>query len=111
MMDIVINIKYTSGTLAGDALLHLLPHAMSEVTHGAENDYDSDGPDPHTSNTWKGLAAMMGLTFFFIMERLIMVASKYRKKKQKDTSVSVSKCHAPEKKNIWYVSNLYKIFL
>ncbi|XP_019769286.2 zinc transporter foi [Dendroctonus ponderosae] len=77
------------GTLAGDALLHLLPHAMSEVhSHGAEHHYDPDGPDPHTSNTWKGLAAMMGLTLFFIMERLIMVAAKYRKKKQKDSSVS-----------------------
>ncbi|XP_066139366.1 zinc transporter foi-like [Euwallacea fornicatus] len=65
------------GTLAGDALLHLLPHAMSE-SHSPTEDHD-----PHIENTWKGLVAMMGLTFFFVMERLIFVAGKWRKNKQK----------------------------
>lgn len=72
------------GTLAGDALLHLLPHAMSGG-HTHEHGHDS-----HLENTWKGLVAMLGLTFFFIMERLILVAGKWRKKNQKHKTVPVS---------------------
>ncbi|CAG9762265.1 unnamed protein product [Ceutorhynchus assimilis] len=72
------------GTLAGDALLHLLPHAMAGNGHQHE---DHSGEDPHQQNTFKGLVAMMGLTFFFVMERLILVAVKWRKKKQKHKTV------------------------
>ncbi|XP_050315934.1 zinc transporter foi isoform X2 [Anthonomus grandis grandis] len=71
------------GTLAGDALLHLLPHAMSNGVHS----HTHEDPDPHLTNTWKGLVAMMGLTFFFIMERLILVVGKWRKKRQKHKTV------------------------
>ncbi|XP_076268129.1 zinc transporter foi-like isoform X1 [Rhynchophorus ferrugineus] len=77
------------GTLAGDALLHLLPHAMGgghEHDHGHHEDGTSSH-DAHLENTWKGLVAMMGLIFFFIMERLILLVSKWRKKKQKDKTV------------------------
>ncbi|KAL1497579.1 hypothetical protein ABEB36_008514 [Hypothenemus hampei] len=71
------------GTLSGDALLHLFPHAMSSShTHGHHGDEDL-----HLQNTWMGFVAMMGLTFFFVMERLILLAAKWRKKKQKQNNV------------------------
>lgn len=66
------------GTLAGDALLHLLPHAMSperEVhSHGARGEHDE--------NMWKGFTAMVGLMFFFVMERVILFVARWRKGQQ-----------------------------
>ncbi|XP_030765690.1 zinc transporter foi-like isoform X2 [Sitophilus oryzae] len=78
------------GTLAGDALLHLLPHAMGgSHEHGHHNhEEESGGHDAHLQNTWKGLVAMLGLIFFFIMERLILLISKWRKNRQKDKTVA-----------------------
>lgn len=84
------------GTLAGDALLHLLPHAMIDGgghhrhhgahqdhvtihTHGHGHEHDIDSDD---RNMWKGFVAMLGLIFFFMMERIIMLASKWRKRMQ-----------------------------
>ncbi|GJQ81409.1 hypothetical protein Trydic_g18274 [Trypoxylus dichotomus] len=66
------------GTLAGDALLHLLPHAMSS-SHGSQ---DHDHQHIHNMNMWKGCVAMLGLVFFFFMERMITIAAKWRKTRQ-----------------------------
>lgn len=64
------------GTLAGDALLHLLPHAMSpgHEGHGGRNEHDE--------YMWKGFTAMVGLMFFFVMERVILFVSRWRKMRQ-----------------------------
>ncbi|XP_074042407.1 solute carrier family 39 fear-of-intimacy isoform X2 [Leptinotarsa decemlineata] len=67
------------GTLAGDALLHLLPHAMSG-NHAEERNSHMHG---HDDNIKKGCVAMLGLTFFFIMERLILLLGNWRKGKRK----------------------------
>lgn len=74
------------GTLAGDALLHLLPHAMSPV-HGHEHNHQAHvhthgHETSHDENMWKGFVAMLGLTFFFFMERIILFIAKWRKMKQ-----------------------------
>ncbi|XP_008195606.2 zinc transporter foi [Tribolium castaneum] len=60
------------GTLAGDALLHLLPHAMSGHHH--------DHGESH-ENMWKGFVAMLGLILFFVMERFIPLVHRWRKGK------------------------------
>ncbi|KAF0294065.1 Zinc transporter ZIP10 [Amphibalanus amphitrite] len=64
------------GTLAGDALLHLLPHALTN--HAAHGHGDSDGHDHghgeegnHLDAVLKGLVALVALVFFFAAERAI----------------------------------------
>lgn len=67
------------GTLAGDALLHLLPHAMMSSDHHAGGE---EHHHQHDENMWKGVVAMLGLILFFFVERLIMLVAKWRKRKQ-----------------------------
>lgn len=66
------------GTLAGDALLHLLPHAMSPGNEGHSHSSIGD----HDENMWKGFTAMIGLMFFFVMERVILFVARWRKRRQ-----------------------------
>lgn len=64
------------GTLAGDALLHLLPHAMSP-SHEGHSQVSS--VVEHDEYMWKGFCSMMGLMFLFVMERVIAFVSRWRK--------------------------------
>lgn len=61
------------GTLAGDALLHLLPHAMTSGHHHHHEESHE--------NMWKGFVAMLGLILFFVMERFIPLVHRWRKGK------------------------------
>lgn len=52
------------GTLTGDALLHLVPHAfMANESHNNLN--------AHLDNIYKGLAIVFGVYFFFLIENLL----------------------------------------
>lgn len=62
------------GTLAGDALLHLLPHAMMP-TH--------EGQDMHQTMMLRGLAAVGGIVFFYFFERFLTMITEWRQRKQK----------------------------
>lgn len=65
------------GTLAGDALLHLLPHAMMLSMEAA-------GPEgAHTAMTFKGLVAVVGVIAFFAIERGLTMIAEWRKERQK----------------------------
>lgn len=69
------------GTLCGDALLHLMPHAMSPA-------HDHSNPNAiaemsHNDGMWKGLAAMMGVVFFYFTEKGLTVVVEWRKRRQK----------------------------
>lgn len=70
------------GTLCGDALLHLMPHAMSpmETDTGSGTDVE---PYDHDDGMWKGLAAMMGVVFFYFTEKGLTVVVEWRKRRQK----------------------------
>lgn len=67
------------GTLCGDALLHLLPHAMMATTM----------KNSHDEMMYKGLAAVGGIVFFYFMERFLTVVAewyKHQEKKDKPSS-------------------------
>ncbi|KAG6458103.1 zinc transporter foi [Manduca sexta] len=70
------------GTLCGDALLHLMPHAMApDHFHGPDGTlivaYN------HDDGMWKGLAAMLGVVFFYFTEKGLTVVVEWRKRRQK----------------------------
>lgn len=69
------------GTLCGDALLHLMPHAMSPMEHDHSNELASRSS--HDDGMWKGLAAMLGVVFFYFMEKGLTVVVEWRKRRQK----------------------------
>lgn len=71
------------GTLAGDALLHLLPHAMSSQEHHEDDGHEHD----HGDSVWKGFVAMMGLIFLFFMESALNFCSEWRKSRQRKDMV------------------------
>ncbi|GBM19735.1 Zinc transporter ZIP10 [Araneus ventricosus] len=78
------------GSLTGDGLLHLMPHAML----GSEGDHDHNGPmsavAAEKTAIWRGLAALGGIFFFFVAERLLGNYANYRKRR-KDLKTSKSK--------------------
>ncbi|XP_058064574.1 zinc transporter foi-like isoform X2 [Anopheles bellator] len=63
------------GTLCGDALLHLLPHAMMSSVHSLAT--------AHDQMMFKGLAAVLGIVFFYFMERLLTVIAEWYKNREK----------------------------
>lgn len=66
------------GTLTGDALLHLIPHAFMPEGHdhsGGSHD------DDHNAGVYKGLGAVVGIYVFFIIEKLMQMR-RARKEKQ-----------------------------
>uniref|UniRef100_A0A182QQ70 Zinc transporter foi n=1 Tax=Anopheles farauti TaxID=69004 RepID=A0A182QQ70_9DIPT len=67
------------GTLCGDALLHLLPHAMMSSMENAK------AGNAHDSMMYKGLAAVLGIVFFYFMERFLnVIAEWYKSRAKKD---------------------------
>lgn len=68
------------GTLSGDALLHLYPHALlADMGGGHSHDHE----DFHQKSVWKGFAALVALLFFFLAEQLINMFGDRRESKKK----------------------------
>lgn len=75
------------GTLCGDALLHLLPHAMLN-SHGAHDHSGSLGSSDtnhgeHELNLWKGFTASVAVVFFFFTEKCLSLLTEWRKRRQR----------------------------
>ncbi|KAJ9579646.1 hypothetical protein L9F63_004725, partial [Diploptera punctata] len=66
------------GTLCGDALLHLLPHAMVHESHS-----HSHSQNDHDVKMWRGLVAALGLVFFFFTEKCLTMLGEWRKAHQR----------------------------
>eukprot|EP00062_Callorhinchus_milii_P015436 gi/632965685/ref/XP_007899014.1/ PREDICTED: zinc transporter ZIP6 [Callorhinchus milii] len=86
------------GTLSGDAFLHLLPHSQGIAHHDSHVKIEED----HLNAVWKGLAALGGLYFMFLIEHLITLIKLYKDKKkhkkgvQEDQEVDVDKVSVEE---------------
>jgi len=73
------------GSLLGDAILHLIPHALMHELHdhGAHGSHDehagqTDKEDFHNKTVWRGLVALASLLLFFLFERVINRVGEWR---------------------------------
>ncbi|KAF4526081.1 hypothetical protein B566_EDAN007574 [Ephemera danica] len=77
------------GSLCGDALLHLLPHAMGGGHSEEHHSHDSEG---HVDvNIWRGFVAMMGIIFFFFTEKCLTIMGEWRRRTQRKKKVILTK--------------------
>lgn len=68
------------GTLSGDSLLHLIPHAFSGHSHNDEL-HDVEDDHDHTMGVYKGLGALIGIYVFFLIEKIMMIRRARTEKK------------------------------
>ncbi|XP_035218171.1 zinc transporter ZIP10-like [Stegodyphus dumicola] len=73
------------GSLSGDALLHLMPHAMLGGEGSHDHDIASSLEVAEKTAVWRGFTALGGILFFFVAEKLLASLTVYRKQK-KDAS-------------------------
>nr|XP_019968630.1 PREDICTED: zinc transporter ZIP6-like [Paralichthys olivaceus] len=79
------------GTLSGDAFLHLIPHSQGghHHHHHEESGMNMEAPhlhDEHDENldaVWKGLTALAGVYFMFLIEHFLTLGKMYKDKKKK----------------------------
>ncbi|CAK8671318.1 unnamed protein product [Clavelina lepadiformis] len=81
------------GTLVGDALLHLLPHATGGHDHGA-HDHGSESDEKDT--IMKNLVAVLGIYIFFVFESGMGLLRKYRRNKRKEQESKEKKFPSPK---------------
>uniref|UniRef100_A0A3Q1GC43 Zinc transporter ZIP6 n=1 Tax=Acanthochromis polyacanthus TaxID=80966 RepID=A0A3Q1GC43_9TELE len=68
------------GTLSGDAFLHLIPHDAGLNMHGHNH---NDEHEENLDAVWKGLTALSGVYFMFLIEHFLTLGKMYKDKKQK----------------------------
>ncbi|XP_051943875.1 zinc transporter ZIP6 isoform X2 [Hippocampus zosterae] len=77
------------GTLSGDAFLHLIPHSQAGHQHSEHDAHDGEDLD----GMWKGLTALGGVYFMFLIEHFLTLGKMYkeRKKKEKKNKANLEK--------------------
>merc|ERR1719186_2491702 len=80
------------GTLAGDALLHLLPHAfMAAIPKGPDSHgHDHHNHEQHTQAVWLGFVATVSLIGFFLFEKCVNVLAEIKEANKQRNSPRVS---------------------
>ncbi|CAD5115841.1 DgyrCDS4778 [Dimorphilus gyrociliatus] len=67
--------------LTGDALMHLIPHAILDQ-HGDDNGHNHQDDDKHGKALFYGLMAVVGIYSFFVFERIISWLGEVRRRKK-----------------------------
>ncbi|XP_055880904.1 zinc transporter ZIP10-like isoform X2 [Biomphalaria glabrata] len=81
------------GALTGDALLHLLPHAIIESSsHEHDHDTNKTEEHDHSAAAWKGLTALGGILFFFVAERLLTIITVIKRNKNSTKQEKKKRC-------------------
>ncbi|XP_048781112.2 zinc transporter ZIP10-like [Ostrea edulis] len=71
------------GALSGDALLHLIPHALASEDNHAHDSPTPDGkPTEEQKNVFKGLTALIGIFIFFFIERVMTIVTNIKRKRR-----------------------------
>merc|ERR1719354_492355 len=70
------------GTLCGDALLHLIPHAFIEGANNAAGLQVSEEQEEkqHKSQVYRAMIVMAGIYMFFVVEQLMKLKGSMAKK-------------------------------
>lgn len=76
------------GTLCGDALLHLLPHAF--IKPHDHHDSTQNSHD-HSMDSLKGLSALVGIFVFFIGEKLMQIKRAKKEKRHRENELASAK--------------------
>ncbi|XP_077580293.1 zinc transporter ZIP6 isoform X3 [Stigmatopora nigra] len=72
------------GTLSGDAFLHLIPHSQGGHQHPHSDDrMHHEHDDDHLDGVWKGLTALSGVYFMFLIEHFLTLGKMYKDKKKR----------------------------
>jgi zinc transporter 10 len=79
------------GTLTGDALLHLLPHAImgGDHKHGDHGHGSNLQNDLHKRAVWIGFVAAMAIIGFFLFEKLVNILGELRTNSIPDKNLRV----------------------
>ncbi|CAL1536190.1 unnamed protein product [Lymnaea stagnalis] len=81
------------GALSGDALLHLLPHAIiGSSTHKHDHDAEMAEEHDHSAAAWKGLMALGGILFFFVTERLLTIITVIKRNRNSKRQNKKKRC-------------------
>lgn len=82
------------GTLAGDALLHLIPHAFHD-----DGDSEEHGREGHRTNVFKSCVIMAGIYVFFLVE-CVLKARLSRKRQTPGKSHACKDVTPPEEMSL-----------
>lgn len=107
------------GTLSGDAFLHLIPHSQighhhhhSEGFHTDHDHHDHGHHGEHEENNldgvWKGLTALGGVYFMFLIEHFLTLGKMYKDKKNKSQKKAEQQDKAYPEKQAALEENLLK---
>lgn len=74
------------GALSGDAMLHLIPHALADghEEHGEEEPVSGGGLTDEQINVFKGLTALIGIFIFFFIERVMTIITDIKRKRREE---------------------------
>ncbi|KAL8565794.1 hypothetical protein ACOMHN_066193 [Nucella lapillus] len=80
------------GALSGDALLHLLPHAISQSRPHSHDGSAAAHEADHLDAVWKGLVALTCIFFFFLIERVLTIVTEKKRRKKAMSRLQKKHC-------------------